>query len=126
MVISPAATAELVTSGLVFLGLAVLVAAGVIHWLKGRWIKTSAVVYAIGNQKGLRWHNQRNELREVYVTDEEVGFSVPGTELTIYYEPRKASSWTLENPHRLTPILAGVGGGIAFLGTAVSLLDFFE
>lgn len=121
----PAVIAELVTSALIYLGLAILISAAIIHWSKGSWVKTSAVVYTAGAHTGLRWHNQRNEIREVYVNEDELDSSVPGTELTVFYQPRKPSNWSVKKPHGHTLVLAAVGAGMAIIGTIGSFLDFF-
>lgn len=125
MDLDPAVVTELVTSALLYLGLAILISAAIIHWSKGSWVETSAVVYSNGTHTGLRWHNQRNEIREVYVHRNELVSSVPGTELSVFYQPRSPSNWSLQKPHGHTLVIAAIGAGMAIVGTVASFLDFF-
>ncbi|WP_460465296.1 hypothetical protein [Arthrobacter pigmenti] len=113
---------ELVTSGLLVLGVVLLGTAAIVHWARGPWAKTWAVVYAAGAQTGLRWHGEHREVREAYVSAEELGDAPPGAEVRLYYRSRGSNRWTLKTPHRLTIALAAIGGGMVVLGTAGSFV----
>ncbi|WP_026820384.1 hypothetical protein [Arthrobacter castelli] len=121
MVDNPIIVLELVTSAVLVLGVVLLGTAGIVHWAKGPWVKTWAVVYTTGAQTGLRWHGEHREVREAYVSLEELGDAPPGAEVRLYYGGGGSRRWTLKNPHRLTSTLAATGGGLVVLGTAGSL-----
>ncbi|HET7414936.1 MAG TPA: hypothetical protein VFI97_04495 [Arthrobacter sp.] len=118
MAIDPVIVLELVTSGLLVLGVVLLGTAAVLHWARGPWVKTWAVVYAAGAQTGLRWHGEHREVREAYVSADELGDAT----VRLYYRSRGSNRWTLKTPHRLTITLMAIGGAMVVLGTAGSFV----
>lgn len=122
MTVNPAIVLELVTTGLLALGVVLLVTAAIVHWARGPWVKTWAVVYAAGAQTGLRWHGEHREIREAYVSPDELEGAPPGAEVRLYYRSRESNRWRLKTPHRLTITLAVVGGSMTVLGAAGSFV----
>ena len=122
MDVNPVIALELITSGLLVLGVVLLGTAAIVHWTRGPWVKTWAVVYTTGAQTGLRWHGEHREVREAYVSPDELGGAPPGAEVRLYYRSGGSNRWTLKTPHRLTITLAAVGGAMVALGTAGSFV----
>jgi hypothetical protein len=109
---------EVLGSGLLVLGLALLAAALAAHCINGFWLQTRAVVYAAGSRTGLRWHSPRDGTRETVLPENPT--MTPGTELTIYYRPGKPADILLNPPHR-PRIPAAAGALMTLTGAAASL-----
>lgn len=122
MDVNPVIVLELITSGLLVLGVALLSTAAIVHWARGPWFKTWAVVYTTGVHSGLRWHGEHREVREVYVSQDELEGAEPGAEVRLYYHGGGSRRWTLKTPHRFTIAFSAIGGGMVVLGTAGSFV----
>lgn len=122
-----AAAAELISSGLLYLGFAVLIASGVIRWFKGHWIRTTAVIFADDDaQMGLRWHGAYGDLGLATLPREQWAACVPGTEVTLYYLSDAPERWSLTSPHRLTRRLAILGTVLVICGIGISVPSLID
>ncbi|MHA7208503.1 hypothetical protein [Arthrobacter sp. MDT1-65] len=119
---------EFVTAALTALGLGLLVAALVIRLVYGSWIRTQAITYDHEGHPYLRWHDHRYRIVEALWSSgvrrrRDAGPPLPpGVDVTIFYQARNPTQWSLEEPYRGTRVVAVVGLACAVLGALLGFL----
>ena len=120
---------EITSSTLTVLGLVLLAAALVVRLVDGSWIRTQAITFEHEGHPYLRWHDHRFRIAEGLWSSGSRRDRLPpppplppGQEVTIFYQARHPTHWSLERPYRGTRRIAIVGLACAVVGVVLGFV----
>ncbi|WP_434994881.1 hypothetical protein [Arthrobacter sp. Ld5] len=120
---------EILSSTLTVLGLVLLLAALVVRLVDGSWSRTQAVAFMHEGHPYLRWHDHRFRIVEALWSSGRRRRPMPpppplppGEDVTIFYQVRHPTQWSLDAPYRGARRTAIIGLACAVAGVVLGFL----